>query len=877
MTQQNGAKRFLSSSAEFLSSLAPGRGSREENGAGSVKAHPIVDSGDAETDASVLVDQSFPSNCSDNIDISSLRSELTLGVRGEDRLCSSSLGKLSLDDWEDGSEDEYDAYDEDEDSDDAKKEGRDKSQLMSPGRRKSSSSIEALADSNLREAMHASQRGRSSSVNSVNSVKSQDNGVGGLGLGAKMATDPATGGGAGVGGGKPVARVLQEDVDKLPIAQSPVIAIPHSPDVKNPKQFTHAPPRGLGGAGRALAAAYQASESIPYKRAVIPEPSLTTHDKNFCKALVSMLEKRKNYLYKIHTVVSTKSWDPKELEKEGKHGDYIEASPMSFTPFKVDPKEDSHLEFKMENGVYIPTNENHSIAIPVSASVFYADLHDLSSMMNSAPYHTFAHRRLKLLQEKFSLYQMLNAEKEFLAIKALCHRDFYNVRKVDNHVHHSACMNQKHLLRFIKKRVREEGDQPVIERDGKVLSLNDVFESLGLSPYDLNIDVLDMHAHNTKNTTFYRFDKFNQKFNPTGEARLREIFLKTNNYVGGKFLAGITQEVFEDLAQSKYQMAEYRLSIYGKSKTEWSQLASWWYDHKLVSPNVVWMIQIPRLYEIYRKNGMLSNFGEFISNIFEPLFEITRQPNKDPKLVAFLDNVVGFDIVDDESQHERKVSRVMPSPEDWDAEKNPAYNYYMYYIYANLYVLNSFRQQRNMSQFSFRPHSGEAGDVDHLAGAFLVANSINHGINLKKSPSLQYLYYLAQVGLAMSPLSNNCLFCEYSKNPFPTFFERGLNVTLSTDDPLLIHMTKEPLVEEYSIAMQVYKLSTADLSEIARNSVLQSGFPKELKRHWVGGSKMFENNPYQSNVPDVRIQFRKEALDAELEMVYKWGMANFEA
>jgi hypothetical protein len=33
----------------------------------------------------------------------------------------------------------------------------------------------------------------------------------------------------------------------------------------------------------------------------------------------------------------------------------------------------------------------------------------------------------------------------------LCHcRDFYNVRKVDTHVHHSASMNQKHLLRFIK-------------------------------------------------------------------------------------------------------------------------------------------------------------------------------------------------------------------------------------------------------------------------------------------------------------------------------------------------------------------------------------------------------------------------------------------
>jgi len=112
-------------------------------------------------------------------------------------------------------------------------------------------------------------------------------------------------------------------------------------------------------------------------------------------------------------------------------------------------------------------------------------------------------------------------------------------------------------------------------------------------------------------------------------------------------------------------------------------------------------------------------------------------------------------------------------------------------------------------------------------------------VNLKKSPVLQYLYYLAQVsdsifvltehpldfdivaweelihyllsgciqiGLAMSPLSNNSLFIDYHRNPFPTFFLRGLNVSLSTDDPLQIHLTKEPLVEEYSIAASVMSL-----------------------------------------------------------------------
>lgn len=60
-----------------------------------------------------------------------------------------------------------------------------------------------------------------------------------------------------------------------------------------------------------------------------------------------------------------------------------------------------------------------------------------------------------------------------------------------------------------------------------------------------------------------------------------------------------------------------------------------------------------------------------------------------------------------------------------------------------------------------------------------------------------------QIGLAMSPLSNNSLFLDYHRNPLPMFFLRGLNVSLSTDDPLQIHLTKEALVEEYSIAASV--------------------------------------------------------------------------
>jgi adenosine deaminase len=72
------------------------------------------------------------------------------------------------------------------------------------------------------------------------------------------------------------------------------------------------------------------------------------------------------------------------------------------------------------------------------------------------------------------------------------------------------------------------------------------------------------------------------------------------------------------------------------------------------------------------------------------------------------------------------------------------------------------------------------------------------------------IYY--QIGLAMSPLSNNSLFKELHENPFPKFFSRGLNVSLSTDDPLQFHLLKEPLVQEYSNAASVSTKISLSLS-----------------------------------------------------------------
>ncbi|KAG7250323.1 hypothetical protein CRUP_017514, partial [Coryphaenoides rupestris] len=139
------------------------------------------------------------------------------------------------------------------------------------------------------------------------------------------------------------------------------------------------------------------------------------------------------------------------------------------------------------------------------------------------------------------------------------------------------------------------------------------------------------------------------------------------------------------------------------------------------------------------------------------------------------------------------------------------------------------------------------------------------------APVLQYLYYLAQIGIAMSPLSNNSLFLSYHRNPLLEYLSRGLIVSLSTDDPLQFHFTKEPLMEEYSIAAQVWKLSSCDMCELARNSVLMSGFSHKVKSNWLGPHFMREgqegNDIRRTNVPDIRVAYRYETMCEELNLI----------
>ena len=73
--------------------------------------------------------------------------------------------------------------------------------------------------------------------------------------------------------------------------------------------------------------------------------------------------------------------------------------------------------------------------------------------------------------------------------------------------------------------------------------------------HDLNVDLLDVHADKS---IFHRFDKFNLKYNPCGQSRLREIFLKQDNLIQGM----VTQQNRIDQTKSMAKEKDSELLFY---------------------------------------------------------------------------------------------------------------------------------------------------------------------------------------------------------------------------------------------------------------------------------------------------------------------------
>jgi len=165
------------------------------------------------------------------------------------------------------------------------------------------------------------------------------------------------------------------------------------------------------------------------------------------------------------------------------------------------PPAATNMSAKLESGVFRVYKDGRMVDSGVpDLSRFVSDMHLLCALIADGPLKSFCYRRLSYLSSKFQLHVLLNELRELAAQKAVPHRDFYNVRKVDTHIHAASCMNQKHLLRFIKKALKTEAETGVCKakrgsgKEEYVMTLDEVFQSMNLTAYDLTVDMLDVHA-----------------------------------------------------------------------------------------------------------------------------------------------------------------------------------------------------------------------------------------------------------------------------------------------------------------------------------------------------------------------------------------------
>ncbi|GET91598.1 adenosine monophosphate deaminase, putative [Leishmania tarentolae] len=516
--------------------------------------------------------------------------------------------------------------------------------------------------------------------------------------------------------------------------------------------------------------------------------------------------------------------------------------------------DEAQWEYNTYYGVCILSQQGKTPQWPAflpTMTEFIRDMSVIRQAASSVALQRLATHRLSLLEQKFLLHLSMNISNEAgkKEEKEWNNRDFFTAYKVDTNVHTDAGSNARTLLEFFVDKALNHGEDVVFERDHHPVTLKELLSEYEIDVHHIAVDEL----HHRLNT----------------HPDLREIFLSPFNFMQGRYFAELTKRTLDIYEEDAFSYAENRLSITGTSEQEWYDLAHWFDRYGMASSRSRWMVCLPWEYRRLRRSGVLKNFGEFLDNVFHPLWEISMHPAKDTKFHYLLAHLSGFDCTSDESKIDLPLTDV--SPHDWNSDLNPPYSYYMYYMWANITSLNEFRASRGLSTFTLRPQCGERGGMDHLVSGFCLANSISHGVTLARHPVLEYMWYIAQVGVAMSPLSNTAGASAYLENPFPVFFHRGLNVSLATNQPLYFHFTREPLVEEYSIAAKLWKFELNDMSEIARNSVLQSGFSAAWKENALGPRYQLRstlgNDVRRSRVSDVRVAYRYEVYHTELNFL----------
>jgi adenosine deaminase len=140
-------------------------------------------------------------------------------------------------------------------------------------------------------------------------------------------------------------------------------------------------------------------------------------------------------------------------------------------------------------------------------------------------------------------------------------------------------------------------------------------------------------------------------------------------------------------------------------------------------------------------------------------------------------------------------------------------------------------EQAQQMGFHTGAHAGEAAGAASIWGAIhsLRVERIGHGTRAEEDPALLDFLAENQIPLEMCPISNlrTGVVNAIDQHPIRRYFERGILVTVSSDDP---KMFGNSLAQEYATLESELGFSPAEIHQLIENAVQASWLPADRKK-----------------------------------------------
>lgn len=131
-------------------------------------------------------------------------------------------------------------------------------------------------------------------------------------------------------------------------------------------------------------------------------------------------------------------------------------------------------------------------------------------------------------------------------------------------------------------------------------------------------------------------------------------------------------------------------------------------------------------------------------------------------------------------------------------------------------------------------HAGEEGPPENIWGALdlLQVSRIDHGNSSLLDDDLVAALVESQTPLTICPLSNNRLKVvhDLSKHPLKTMLDKGLRVTVNSDDPAYFGGY---LNDNFIAVAEALSLTKEEILQLAKNSFLASFLPESARKAYI--------------------------------------------